>query len=88
MYVGNVILGLGVVVVVVRIVVLLVTGAWVGGNAVPDMDEEIEERGLGTVRLEQASTCHGCARQPISTRATSPCCTLIVECITICSFLA
>ena len=55
MYVGNVILGLGVVVVVVRIVVLLVTGAWVGGNAVPDMDEEIEERGLGTVRLDQAS---------------------------------
>jgi len=50
---GNVILGLGVVVVVGRIVVLLV--AWVGGNAVPDIDDETEERGLGTVRLEQAS---------------------------------
>jgi len=58
--------GLGVVVVVVvvvRGVVTIVGGACVGGNAVPDMDDEIDGRGLGTVRLEHASIITGQPRK-------------------------
>lgn len=66
---GNVIFGLAVVVVVVvRIVVVVVIGgAGVGGSAVPeDMDEEIDGRGLGTVRLEHASIITGQPRNSSS----------------------
>lgn len=52
---GNVIFGLAVVVVVVVRIVVVVAGACVGGNAMPDMDEETDGRGFGTVRLEHAS---------------------------------
>lgn len=58
--------GLGVVVVVVvvvRGVVAIVGSDCVGGTAVPDMDDEIDGRGLGTVRLEHASIITGQPRK-------------------------
>lgn len=76
LYVGNVMLGRAVVVVVVRIVVVVVSGAWVGGRAVPDIDDEIDGLGLGTVRLEQASLRRGYAKQLTITTASN-----ILECI-------
>lgn len=60
-----------VVVVVVRIVVLVVDGAWVGGSAMPDMDDdEIDGRGLGTVRLEHASIMAGQPKQLTSSSSS------------------
>lgn len=55
--------GLGVVVVVVVRGVVVVDGDCVGGTAVPDMDDEIDGRGLGTVRLEHASIITGQPRK-------------------------